>query len=104
MVVSGKRDHLSVLWTSRPGVLRNKAARQLWEVLLVRENVELRWLWGAVDCTGKLDDEVRDLFPNLAIFQEMSIARCTKLLEPWKAGEEPGGSSLASLAELTLPS
>jgi hypothetical protein len=104
MVVSGKRNHLSVLWTSGPGVSQNEVARQLWEVLLVRENVDLRWLWGAVDCTCKLDDEVRDLLPNLAIFQETSIARCTKLLEPWKAGEEPGGSGLASLAELTLPS
>ena len=104
MVVNGKRDHLSVLWTSGLGVSWNEVMRQLWEVLLVRENIELRWLWGAVDCTGKLDDEVRGLLPNLIIFQKTSIARWTMLLEPWKAREEPDGSGLASLAELTLPS
>jgi hypothetical protein len=29
MVVSGKRDHLFILWTSGPGVSRNEARRQL---------------------------------------------------------------------------
>jgi hypothetical protein len=45
MVVSGKRDHLSLLCTSGQGVSWNEAAKQLQEIMLVRENVDLCWIW-----------------------------------------------------------
>jgi hypothetical protein len=104
MVVSGKRDHLSVLWTSGPGVSRNEAARQLREVLLVRENLEFRWVWGGVDCSGKLPEDMSHIVSALAIFQESSMANCTKLLDPWRGGEDSGGSVVPSLGDLPLPS
>jgi hypothetical protein len=104
MVVSGKRDHLSVLWTSGPGVSREEVARQLRVVLLVRENAELRWVWGSVDCTGKVPGNMSDVVETLKAFHDTSMASCTKLLDPWRGAEDSGGSNLPGLVELPLPS
>jgi hypothetical protein len=41
------------LWTSGAGVSRMEAAKQLEEVMVVRENADLCWIWGALDCSGR---------------------------------------------------
>jgi hypothetical protein len=82
MVISEKRDHLSGLWTSGPGVSREEGARQLREVLLVQENMDLWWLWGSVDCTGKVPDDISDLLRSAILFHKRSIGDYSKLLDP----------------------
>jgi hypothetical protein len=85
-------------------VSREEAVRQLREVLLVRENIELRWVWGSVDCTGKVPRDMSDLVETMKAFHDSSMALYTKLLDPWRGVEDSGGPNLAGLAELPMPS
>lgn len=48
----GRYDHLSVLWTTAAGPTRSEAIAAMTEVMLLRENADLMWLFGSLDCMG----------------------------------------------------
>jgi hypothetical protein len=100
MVYIGQQDHLTVLWTSARGLPRMDAMKAFRDVILLRENVELKWLFGSLDSMDILPESSEDFFSAAAAFGATSTSACLKRLLPWSPALEAG---LPSLSSIPLP-
>lgn len=99
----GMQDHLAVLWTNGGGPERQEAVKALQGVMLLRENADLHWLLGSVDCTRDWPkaDITDDLFRSAGAFHLASKAICLGRLDYWRPS---GRDGLADLDGMDLPS
>jgi hypothetical protein len=106
MVATREEDHLMVLWTSRPGITRSSACSAIESTLVVSENIQLRWLFGNVDCTGELPNGFASLVHSAGTYAEASVQECSQLLHGRKptndsstGASSPAQSSAEELVE-----
>ena len=99
----GMQDHLAVQWTNGGGPERHEAIKALNGVILLRENADLHWLLGSVDCTRDWPkaDITDDMFCSVGAFHLASKAICLGRSDYWR---HPGRDRLADLDGMNLPS
>jgi hypothetical protein len=100
MVQTGQQDHFIVLWTSTRGLPRMYTLRAFRDTILLRENMELRWLLGGVDYMVSLHEESHDFFMAIAVYGAASRIACLQHLRPWSPIVDVG---LPSLSNIALP-
>lgn len=96
-----KEDDLRVLWTEASKERRDRALESFWQVMLLREGVDLQYALGCLDMTGEWSVVPDDVLQAMKTLRDASMRYCLSKLNPWTArATEEGGEEAVGLDDL----
>ena len=88
IVALGKEDLLRDMWVTRPGVDEQSVADAFRNILLYRENIDLGYIFGAVEATGVWPAAGVGLFVAAKDLLEDSLHHLHGKLQKWNVSED----------------